>query len=351
MTASDLNVGEMLIKRSNWRGHLDQTFEVDPNLIIYQEFQRLYGEQKARAFLEYRELYEATKKNRVKTDIPLHINLAMIDACQMLCPHCYRQHNPTKYGKKRLTWDECRAIVDECADLGVPSMFFGSGSELFLHKNGMDILEYAADKGIMDNFICTNGELMTPDITDRIIAAGITRVNVSLDAATAETFAKVRGEGYETIIENLNYFIERKKELGLRLPILRISFVNYNLNTHEKDQFVQQWQGRADIVDIQTPMNIRLVDVQPYTELDDMPCSYPWEMMMINWDGNIMPCCNEFSKYVTVGNIADMGVLEAWNSEAMEDLRRSFLTNTDVPRACVNCIKCLDPDVEFDPIS
>jgi radical SAM protein with 4Fe4S-binding SPASM domain len=351
MTTSDMNKGVMLVERTNWRGHLDQTFELDPNLIIYQEFKRLYGDERAERFRQYRELYEHTKKTRSKTAVPLHINLAMIDACQMLCPHCYRQHNPTHYDKKRLTWEECKSIIDECAALGVPSMFFGSGSELFLHKNGMQALEYATSKGIMDVFICSNGELMTPDITDRIIAAGVTRANISLDAATPETFAKVRGKGYEKILENLDYLIARKKELNRRLPILRVSFVNYHLNRHEKEMFIEKWRGKADIVDIQRPMDIKIVDSQPHTRLDDMPCTYPWEMMMINWDGNIMPCCNEFSKYVTVGNIANRGILEAWNSPEMEALRRSFIANDEgVPRACINCMKCLDDDVEYDPI-
>lgn len=340
----------MLIDRVDTRGHLKQSFEIDPNLVLYEEIGRLYGPERQQRFLEYRQLFEYSKRTRTVAPYPLNVNLAPIDACQLKCPHCYRQHNPDHYIKKRLTWDEIKKIIDECAEIGVPSMFFGSGSELFLHKQGIEMLEYAAEKGILDIFTCTNGVLMTPEITDRLLAARITRLNVSIDAATAETYSKVRGEGFETLCDNLDYLIRRKQELGLRLPILRISFVNYNLNTHERDAFVERWQGKADIVDVQMPMDIRLVDTLPFEHLDEMNCTYPWEMMMVNWDGEIFPCCLEFGKHVAVGNIASLTMAQAWNSEKMRTLRESFVSNCGVPRACVNCIKSTNPEVTYDPI-
>jgi MoaA/NifB/PqqE/SkfB family radical SAM enzyme len=340
-----------LVERVDTRGHLTHVYDVDPNRVIYEEFHRIFGPEKAQRFLDYRRLYENTRRTRQFPPHPLSVVFSLMDACQLECPHCYRQHNPDKTAKRRLTWTEIKTVIDQAAEMGAPSMLFGSETEFFMHKDAIRTLEYAAARDILDVWVSTNGHLLTPEIVERLFEVNLTRLTISIDAASAETYGKTRGDGYDQLVANIEHFLKRRAELGRRLPVLRLTFIEYNLNRHEKEEFIRFWRERkADIIDVQTLMDIRYVNTLPHDAIDRMDCTYPWEMAYVNWAGQYRPCCSEFSKHLDLGTIKDFDLAGYWNSPALRELRESFADPTKTPKTCINCVKCLNPLAEFEPI-
>ena len=66
-------------------------------------------------------------------------------------------------------------------------------------------------------------------------------LRVSIDAATAETYKKMRhSDKFEIVEENIKKFVEIKQQLGLVLPQVRISFCKTYLNSNEENQFIEK---------------------------------------------------------------------------------------------------------------
>ena len=84
--------------------------------------------------------------------------------------------------------------------------------------------------GILDIYFSTNGILLNKKISTDLIKSGLTRIQISIDAITKETYDKVRpGGNYNKIIENINEFLLIKQNLNARLPLVRVNFCE-NIN-------------------------------------------------------------------------------------------------------------------------
>ena len=80
----------------------------------------------------------------------------------------------------------------------------------------------AQDAGIMDIFVGTNGHLLTREMGIKLIQSGLSRLLVSIDAVTPETYLKVRkSEKFDTVVKNIHAFHKLRAEFGGRLPLIR----------------------------------------------------------------------------------------------------------------------------------
>ncbi len=334
-----------LVGRTDFRGHLTPHFRVDPNKVIHEEYLRLYGPEMADRFLAYRRAFEAVNRDRTVLPYPLTVNVGLRDACNQRCPHCYRQYDPDKYAEAQLSRSAATALIDQCVALGTPAMLFGTASEHFTHPEAMEILQDACSRPeLLDIFLATNAQLLDEEKIEALLAMRLTRITVSIDATTPETYAAVRGGNYARLVHNLQYLLRRRSELGQRLPVLRVTFVDYNLNHHEREDFWRFWVDQADMVDIQKFMDVqRINDLQDFG-LKKLDCAYPWNMLFIRWDGEAFPCCSEFCKHIPVGNIHVQPLAEIWRGPALAELRRRMITPGEFPKTCVNCVVSLGSD-------
>lgn len=72
--------------------------------------------------------------------------------------------------------------------------------------------------------------------------------------------------------------------------------------------------------------------------MSDLPsnlCIKPWLHLVVRPDGTYSPCCKHIEPIMT-GDRPARSMNEAWNSQEMQDLRKSFLAN-ERPSACSAC--------------
>jgi radical SAM protein with 4Fe4S-binding SPASM domain len=89
------------------------------------------------------------------------------------------------------------------ADAGVAIVTF-SGGEPLLRPDIYEAIERADDRGMLCT-IASNGTLMTPRVAERLSRAGIRRVEIGLDGATAEThdFLRNRPGSFEATVNGI----------------------------------------------------------------------------------------------------------------------------------------------------
>ena len=287
-------------------------------------------------FEEYREKWNAANRFELETDFPLFLHLETSQICNLRCPSCPigQPEAYTKYiSSEKMDPNLYRKIILEGEKYHCPSMEPQGTNEPFLDPNLEDYIRFAADHGFIDNMLNTNGTLLSEERARKVLKSGITRLRFSLDAATKDTFEKVRlGAKYETTMKNIERFLEIKKQEKYDLPVVGVNFCKTKFNEHEEEAFIEKWIDKVDFFVIQ--------DFQPpdldtnYSEYlssesvfrknikeSGYNCQQPWQRVLVRSSGEVCPCCAFFSIELSLGNLKDHTIHELWNSKEMRDLR------------------------------
>ena len=116
--------------------------------------------------------------------------------CNDTCAHCYNDSSPRG---ARISLEECLAIVGNLpAQLG--RLILSGGEPLSERDKLYAILEAVAARygGATQVMLQTNGDLLTPERLDEILARGVTRI----DVASIDRFHKHQGERRD-VLEDL----------------------------------------------------------------------------------------------------------------------------------------------------
>jgi radical SAM protein with 4Fe4S-binding SPASM domain len=143
--------------------------------------------------------------------------------CNLSCMHCYADSHDEAY-EGELTTAEGKALLDDLAEFGAPTVLF-SGGEPLTRPDLFELAAYAGDKGLR-SVLSTNGTLITPEAARDIRRCGFSYVGVSLDGI-GPVNDKVRGKkgAYDDALTGLR----RCRDLGVRVG-LRFTVHKRNLD-------------------------------------------------------------------------------------------------------------------------
>lgn len=155
--------------------------------------------------LLYADWYRAILKKEFKP--PIEASLDPIHACNLSCDFCnaarYLRKNKNPDKMYRIPDDHLIKLIDFLADWGVLSICAGGGGEPILHSKLPDALRHIKKRN-MDASVATNGSLFNDNIISAMVDC-CRWVGVSVDAATKETYKKLRGKDcFDDAIKNIN---------------------------------------------------------------------------------------------------------------------------------------------------
>ncbi len=322
---------------------MSQNYEDRTNINRYlgKAADRRLAEIKGPAFAEYRRVFETARQEKVRTQWPIEISLGLTSYCNLLCKMCYRNYLPDN-GKQYMPLGMVDEIVRQCKELDIASFWLGSFTEGLLHPDILYIIRKCGEVHALDYWFTTNGTLLTEDIARAMIESGVTKLHVSLDAATPETYKKIRGGNLEIVEKNVRRFLQIRNEMSSELPMLRVTMVEQDENRGEIDAFVNKWTGVADIVDVQKLTDYSILqndelDRESYKHTF-FDCYYPFYQLSVTYDGRIWPCpCPVFNSGHPV-YLKDMTLKEYWNSKEILDIVHAIKNNEDYYDCCLKCL-------------
>ncbi|MBJ7354302.1 MAG: GTP 3',8-cyclase MoaA [Thermoleophilaceae bacterium] len=144
----------------------------------------------------------------------MDLRVSVTDRCNLRCHYCMPAEGLAWAPKEQeLEFAEIERLVSLFADLGVRSVRL-TGGEPLVRKNLPELVErIAAIDAIEDISLTTNGILLE-QLIEPLVQAGLTRVNVSLDALTPERYREItRRNGLQKVIAGLAA-LERYPQLG-----------------------------------------------------------------------------------------------------------------------------------------
>lgn len=146
-------------------------------------------------------------ENTSETSQMKRCEMIITEYCNFKCPYC-RGLKDEIYGKrkiKQLSLDEIKHNIDLwCLNEPLENIRF-SGGEPTLHKNIVEIVEYAKHKGIKRIALSTNGSNKI-ELYEKLVKAGVNDFSISLDACCAEDGDKMAGgikDSWNKVVENI----------------------------------------------------------------------------------------------------------------------------------------------------
>jgi GTP 3',8-cyclase len=118
------------------------------------------------------------------------LRISVTDRCNFRCVYC-RSANPEAHmpSDELLNWDEYERLARILVTMGIRKVRV-TGGEPLVRPGVEDFIARLKALGVRDVSITTNGHLLA-ERCDRLVAAGLDRINISLDSLDREKFARV----------------------------------------------------------------------------------------------------------------------------------------------------------------
>lgn len=288
-----------------------------------------------------------------------------------------------------LSFENFRSIVDQFPVLD-RVVLHGLGEPL-LNKDLPRMISYLKERGTYVLFN-SNGIALTARRGQALIHAGLDEYRLSMDGATRETYATVRGvDAFDKIWRNIKAFILLQQEQDASKPAVSLWFTAMRENLHElpglidlasehgvREIYLQRLvyfeEGLAHskqtlfrrstseelalIKDCEQRCQERGITFRAagsatptesiVRDFGDRPwsgCQRPYTLTYITSSGNVLSCCfapfghrsaREYQEERVLGNVFKESIAEIWRGERYEAFRRAF--ESDHPaRHCAQC--------------
>ncbi len=260
------------------------------------------------------------------------VQIESTNLCNAKCVFCPRDEMHRRQGV--MDMDLFRKIVDECVTLGITHVRVHNYGEPFLDKQLVEKVRYAKERGIGEVGMISNGSLISEDIAQGMIDAGLDAINISVDASGKEVFESTRlNLDYDVVIGNIETLVRLRKASGRVRPKLILSFVRQN-NSVDEQQFIEHWRKIADKVHI-TDLHNWAGTLNATSDVN-YPCYRMWQTFTVLWDGRVSLCCADFDGRHILGDLRTSSIADVWNGPAYLGVRRQHLENGG-PEICRSC--------------
>lgn len=284
----------------------------------------LFQETDSKGKMEIKEEY-LSEAYKSEDELPVKVRIDVSTVCQLHCPSCYMRKYPERVKKGcgigHLKFEDFKTFLD--LNPNIKEIELSNSGEIFLNPDFIKIVEYAHSKNIRQ--YANNGvnlNYLTEEQAEALVKNEFRRIIVSLDGASQETYEKYRiGGSFDTVIENIKKIIKYKRKYRSFLPTITWKYILFGHN--EKDimkakklagelevdelSFRAAWSDDFPLQDVEfvkretgvAPINSYSDTIQQLKDFKEckiswFPCMYLWLAPQINWDGQLLGCCECF---------------------------------------------------------
>ncbi len=194
------------------------------------------------------------------SDLPNSVQIGISNPCNLACRMCpyLEVHGSNRELMSLDTFDRFLPVLRH-----LPNVHLSGFGETLLNKHAPELVRRI--RGVNPRItiaLTTNGTLLRGPVVRALVEAGLSRLVLSLDGATADTVESIRvGVRFDEVVENLRGLTQIKRELGMQTPVVRLNcMVGYG--TYE--ELVPLVRLARDI----GAGEIRLLEMQPATRED-----------------------------------------------------------------------------------
>ena len=239
--------------------------------------------------------------------LPSWIELSLIDTCNRTCSFCPKSNEqiaPNTHQKME------RVLIEKlCSDLKKINFngafcLCGYGEPL-LHKDHIFIINELAKIGQVE--IITNGDTLNDEKLREIYSSNASRLLISLYDGSDQ-------------LKKFQKMIERNK-IPEDFVILRDRWYS------DKKDFGVKLTNRVGTISVGKQDKIQI----------NRKCYYTSYQLLIDWNGDVFLCPQDWQRRVTMGNIMQKGFFDIWNGKILNKFRTLHLKGDRSQSPCNSC--------------
>lgn len=285
---------------------------------------------------------------------PLILMIEPTNFCNFNCPLCDRGAGKLNRPEGFMSPSQFESLIAAAGNNLKLALLWNQGEPL-LNKNFTQMVRAAKKRGIFC-VVSTNGSLLDKFARD-IVDSGLDELIVSLDGAKAETFNLYRrGGDFRSIIEGVKKVVRLRS--GKSTPLISLQFLLLKHNTAEIADFKKLAADiGADRVLWKTVQVANTEEAEEYLPQESRFSRYSdkkrlklrrvrkgcWRILysaVIDWNGNMVPCCFDKDENFLLGNVFTDGFDQVWRGEKFARFR-ARLAQGKPPAICSNCTEGL----------
>jgi radical SAM protein with 4Fe4S-binding SPASM domain len=252
----------------------------------------------------HRDIQIKDNKSSLLNDALHMVQINPTELCNRSCSFCPRSNK--KIYPNRDEHISIKTVENLCKGLNKMRFtnrigFVGFGEPL-LHKNIFKCIQVVRDliPNIQYLEINTNGDKLTYKSIKKLYDSGCSHIAVSMyDKDLTDTLNRLKGDVPIKMIYRHHYSKEN----------------NYNLNLVNRDEIIEGANKR-------------------YT---DNSCNIPFYKAMIDWNGDVLLCENDWARNNKFGNVNKNSFSDIWFSERFMDFRKKLLEGRNTCYPCKGC--------------
>jgi radical SAM protein with 4Fe4S-binding SPASM domain len=281
----------------------------------------------------YNSLYDKKIKrtiNKLERRYPLGVDIGTTNLCNaacIMCPHSRLKKIGTMNMKLY------KKIIDNCYKLGIKMITLSFFGEPFLDKTIIEKIKYAKSKRMNVGFY-SNASLLNEKLAKEIIEAKLDGITISFDGYSKETYEKIRKNlKFEITKKNVLGLIKIRNKLDKKNPRINLVLVELEENKKEIGNFYKEWKEKVDSINI---INMRnwANDIQKEgtkesfhfnRKIKRKPCALIWMKMVVDWNGDVVLCCDDWNHSTILGNLKKQSIEEIWKGEKLRKIREAHI--------------------------
>lgn len=294
--------------------------------------------------LEWESVVKDEKRLKEQKDFPASVLIDTVSLCNLRCSMCGHKGMKRKMGKmdEKLVYKILDEISKKRPEARVWLTFFGEA--LLLKDKLIEYISYAKTKGLQDIVFNTNGQLLSREMSEKLLKAGLDGIYIGMDGFSPQVYQKLRiGGSYQKVVDNVNTFLEVEKSLGINPARTYVQFVEMPENRHEVDAFTEYWTEKGAIVKIRPMVSwagiVKAENLDP--RIKRFPCYWVMQNIVITTTGDVALCAVDMERAFYGGSVIKSSIEEVWKKGPLKDIREMH-EKGEWERLPFLCRECLD---------
>ena len=189
-----------------------------------------------------------------------YLRVSVTDRCDFRCTYCMAEDMTFLPKRDLLTLEELERLCTVFVAKGVKKLRL-TGGEPLVRRNVIHLIENLGkllDTGALEELTLTTNGSQLARFADQLFAAGVRRVNVSMDTLDAEKFHRITRWGR---LEQVMGGIEAAKKAGLQIKINAVALKGPDGNADEIEELLRWSHGEGH--------DLTLIETMPLGEIGE----------------------------------------------------------------------------------
>ena len=293
---------------------------------------------------------------KVRT-MPESLSVEPASVCNLQCPECTLGGGRLQRRGQLMDPATFDNALQPLAPWLVNCQFFLQG-EPTLNPELCQMIATAHSRRIFTT-MSTNGQTLTPELCNNLVASGLDRLIISVDGTTQEVYERYRvGGSLQKAVSGIANLVEARKAQNRHNPLIEVQFIVFRHNEHQTGQIkhlARQW-GADRLV-------LKTAQIENQANAAEMlPQNPKYSRYRVNADGTIIPkrqfsdncfrlrstmvvtangdaalCCYDKNCLHSLGNINQTNAETIWKSPEANQLRKQVWCTKNGIDICQNC--------------